>query len=167
MLFLCPILSKQRINPSTSKSFYFWKNPLCVNFFSDACGLYTFLQFSLRVSMPVCVCWVCCTVSMFDTMRMEWPVMRLMFLMSELQINLCVCFIPAWLFLSPGRVLLRLWFCDFRYRSSVVMWEFRNIKCYKCTSSEFPSSRSLPVWHPLNVGSNIPKILFKFFFLFI
>lgn len=44
-------ISEQLMNPSTSKSFYFWK-PLCK--FSDACGLYTF-EFSMCVLKLVCL----------------------------------------------------------------------------------------------------------------
>lgn len=52
--FLCMSdLSKQQINLSTSKSFYFWIS--CVWILSDACGLYSFVQFSMCVLMPVCL----------------------------------------------------------------------------------------------------------------
>lgn len=76
-------ISKQRINPSTSKSFYFLKSSLCE---------FWCLRF-VHISSVFTAC-----ISMFDTMRMKWPVMRLMFLMSELQINFCL-FYPVYFFL--------------------------------------------------------------------
>lgn len=73
----------------------------------------------------LCVCWVCCTVRMFDTTRMEWPVMHLVFLMSELQIHLFV----FTLWVSLQRTLL---WCDADAR-----------RCFFSLNSDCPNSLEL------------------------
>lgn len=67
-------IKNQPFAPTSSKSscliwFYFILKILGVQLLLDACSLYTFIQFSL------CAC--------LTLLRMIWPVMRLMFLMSK------------------------------------------------------------------------------------
>lgn len=86
--FLCMSdLSKQQINLSTSKSFYFWIS--CVWILSDACGLYSFVQFSMCVSMPVCL------LHCQHVWQYENGLTCSVFLMQELQ-NIC-WFYPVFL----------------------------------------------------------------------
>lgn len=87
--FLCMSdLSKQQINLSTSKSFYFWIS--CVWILSDACGLYSFVQFSMCVSMPVCL------LHCQHVWQYENGLTCSVFLMQELQ-NIC-WFYPVFCF---------------------------------------------------------------------
>lgn len=74
--FSWPFHQKQPFAPTSSKSscfilFYFILKILGVQLLFDACSLYTFTQFSL------------CASACLTLLRMIWPVMRLMFLMSK------------------------------------------------------------------------------------
>lgn len=104
VMILCPIYQNNESIQVPLRAFIFGKSSVCElslmpavcrRFFSSHC-----------VYRCLCVCWVCCTVSMFDIMRMKWPVMRLMFLMSELQINLFV--LSSVCFFTDGTALVSI-----------------------------------------------------------
>lgn len=54
LFFFLPNISKELINPSTSESFYFWKNPLCVN--SRRCLRFVHVSSVFTVCIDACVC---------------------------------------------------------------------------------------------------------------
>lgn len=118
-LWFCARFIKTMNQSKYLEELLFLENPLnslmpagCRRFFSSHC-----------VYRCLCVCWVCCTVSMFDIMRMEWPVMRLMFLMSELQINRFV--LSRGCFFSDGTALV-----SFREHNTHFKRDTHDTKCH-------------------------------------